>query len=207
MNSTSGFIYNILEWITRFAYVNLLWILFTLLGVVLFGFYPATLAMFAVCRDWLRGETGKPVFPSFWDYYRKDFVRSNLLGLFVTAIAVFIAADLFYIQTSSENLSWTHIPLFAFMLLFVMYLFYLFPTFVHYDIKIGKVIKNAFWVMLINPVNTLLIFICLGSLAVIMQAVPALAIIFGGSSFSYIIMWVALRAFNRMNKQDNQLQG
>lgn len=207
MNSTSGFIYNVLEWITRFAYVNLLWILFSLLGAVLFGFYPATLAMFAICRDWLRGDTGKPILPAFWEYYRRDFVKSNLLGLFVTAIAVFIAADIFYIQTSSQNMSWTYIPLFAFMLLFTMYLFYLFPVFVHFDIKIGQVIKNAFLIMLVNPLNTLLTFICLGSLAVIMQTVPALAVIFGGSSFAYIIMWLALRSFNRMTGNRGNLQG
>lgn len=206
MNSTSGFIYNVLEWITRFAYVNLLWILFTLLGGVVLGFYPATIAMFAVCRDWLRGDTGKPVFPAFWQYYRRDFVKSNLLGLFVTAIAAFIALDIFYIQTSSEDLSWTYIPLFAFMLLFTMYLFYLFPTFVHFDIKVGQVIKSAFLIMLINPINTLLIFICLGSIAVIMQTVPALAVIFGGSTFAYIIMWLALRSFNRVNKTGAELE-
>lgn len=206
MNSTSGFIYNVLEWITRFAYVNLLWILFSLLGAVLFGFYPATLAMFAICRDWLRGDTGKAIFPSFWEYYRRDFVKSNGLGLFVTAIVAFIAADIFYIQTSSENLSWTYIPLFAFMLLFAMFLFYLFPAFVHFDMKNGQVIKNAFLIMLVNPLNTLLIFICLGSLAVIMQAVPALAVIFGGSSFAYIIMWLALRSFKKVIRNTGNLQ-
>lgn len=199
MNSTSSFIYNVLEWITRFAYLNLLWIVFSLLGAVVFGFFPSTLAMFAVSRDWLRGNTGQPVFQSFWKYYRRDFVKSNLLGLFITLIAGFIAVDLFYIQASSADLAWTYVPLFAFMFLFAMYLFYLFPTFVHYDIKVHQVIKNAFLIMLINPLNSFIIFLCLGSIAVIMQAVPALAVIFGGSTYAFITTWIALRAFNRVD--------
>lgn len=203
MNSTSSFIYNILEWITRFAYLNFLWIVFSLLGAVVFGFFPSTLAMFAVSRDWLRGNTGRPVFQSFWKYYRRDFVKSNLLGLFITLIAGFIAVDLFYIQASSADLSWTYIPLFAFMFLFVMYLFYLFPTFVHYDLKVGQIIKNAFLIMLINPINSFIIFLCLGSIAVIMQAVPALAVIFGGSIYAFITTWIALRAFNRVDGKND----
>lgn len=36
-------LYTVTEWIYRFAIVNLLWILFTIAGLVIFGFFPATL--------------------------------------------------------------------------------------------------------------------------------------------------------------------
>ena len=205
MNSTSGFIYNVTEWITKFAYLNLLWIFFTLIGGVLFGFFPATIAMFAITREWLKGNTDKPIFKSFWEYYRGDFLKSNFLGLFIVIVGIIITADIIYIQANNNTfLNWTYIPLFAFMFVFIMLLFYIFPTFVHYDIKVGQVIKNATLIMLINPINTFLIFLCLVPLFFIMKTLPALAFIFGGSSYAFITMWISLQTFNKAKmKSDN----
>ncbi|TWT13297.1 YesL family protein [Planomicrobium sp. CPCC 101079] len=201
MNATSSFIYTILEWITRFAYLNLLWIVFTLAGGILLGFFPSTTAMFAVSREWLRGNTDKPVFKTFWSHYRTDFWKSNRLGLVVAAVIALIALDIFYIQGSAELLSWTYVPLFAFMLLFVLFLFYLFPSFVHYDIKVRSVIKNSFLLMLINPINNALILLTLVPLYFLMSLVPALAVIFGGSLYAFITMWFALHAFTKASGQ------
>lgn len=206
MNSTSSFIYNVLEWITRFAYLNLLWVLFSLVGGVIFGIFPATIAMFAITREWLMGNTDGPLFKSFWGHYRENFIKGNVLGLFVAVIICLITMDIFYIQANNnELLTWTYIPLFAFMLLFILFLFYLYPTFVHYDLKLPQVIKNSFLIMLINPIHSLLILMCLVPLFFIMRAFPALAFIFGGSSYAYITMWLSLHAFNRLNRK-NQTQ-
>jgi len=88
------------------------------------------------------------------------------------------------------------------MLLFIMLLFYIFPAFVHYDIKVQYVMKNSFLIMLINPISSLLIILCLVPLFFIMKIFPALAFIFGGSSYAYITMWISLHAFNKANKKN-----
>lgn len=207
MNAASSFIYTILEWITRFAYLNLLWLLFSLAGGIVFGFFPSTTAMFAVSREWLRGNTDKPLFKTFWDYYRADFWKSNRLGLFVAVIIALLALDIFYIQGSNELLSWTYAPLFAFMLLFILFLFYLFPSFVHYDIKVRSVIKNSFFLMLINPINNVLILLTLVPLFFLMSLLPALIVIFGGSAYAFVTMWFALHAFSKTNKASGQMEG
>lgn len=202
MNTTSSYIYLVLEWITRLAYLNFLWVVFSLLGGILFGFYPATTSMFAVCREWLKGNTDLPLFKTFWDFYKKDFVKSNLLGLFISVLLLFIVLDIFYIQSSpDQQLNWTYIPLFAFMLLFTLFLFYLFPVFVHYDIKVPHVIKNAFFLMLVNPAATAVITLCLVSLFFIMILLPALAFLFGGSLYAFITMWMAMHAFNKTHEK------
>lgn len=204
MNSTNNFFYNVTEWITRFAYLNLLWVSFTIIGGVLFGFFPATIAMFAVTRQWLKGNTDTPVFKSFWAYYRKDFIKSNLLGLFIAIVGIVVIADIFFIQmNNSEFSAWVFIPLLAFMLIIIMFMFYIFPTFVHYELKVGQVIKNATLIMLINPINTFLIFLCLVPLFFIMKTLPAVFFIFGGSSYAFITMWISLQAFNRAEIKSN----
>ncbi|QTN00464.1 DUF624 domain-containing protein [Sediminibacillus dalangtanensis] len=191
-----GALYTTLEWITRFAYINLLWILFTLTGGVLFGFFPATIAMFALVRQWLLGKSSLPVMGTFWSYYKKDFWKSNLLGLFVSIIVLLIYIDIQYIQLT--ELEWTYVPLFAFMLLFVFYLFYLFPVFVHFDLKVSGMLRNAFLIMLVNPISTFFMVVCLVCTFVVMRYLPALFFIFGGSVYAFITMWMSMHAFRKI---------
>lgn len=193
-------IYNILEWITKFAYVNLLWLIFTLVGGVILGFYPATIAMFSMVRDWLRGKSDLPVLKNFWNYYKLDFLKGNLLGVFINVLLIFIAADIFYI-TLNEQLDWTHIPLFAFILIVVLFLLFIFPSFAHYDLKVIPLIKNTFLIMIISPIHSFLMIICLISVYFIMQAVPALFFIFGGSTYAFITTWLSLHAFDKIHKK------
>lgn len=205
MDNASRVIYNILEWITKFAYLHILWIFFTIAGGVLFGFFPSTTAMFAIIRDWLRGNTDTPLFKTYWEFFKRDFLKSNGLGIFITAIASIIGIDLYYIQNHiNDVLTWTYIPLFAFILLFTIFIFYVFPAFVHYDLPVFKVMKNAFLIMLINPLNSFLILLCLGLLFMVMRTLPALAFIFGGSTYAFITMWLCLHAFNKVQGKQNK---
>lgn len=207
MNATSSFIYNLAEWITKFAYLNLLWMFFTLLGGIFLGLFPSTIAMFAIIREWLKGDTDIPLFRTFWKHYSAEFLKSNKLGIFVTLLTVFIVLDIFYIQsTESSLLSWTYLPLFAFMLLFVMFLFYLFPSFVHFDAKLGQIIKNAFFIMLINPLPTLLIFLCLIPFFYLVSLLPAIGFIFGGSVYALISMRFSLHAFQKVQEKKQALK-
>lgn len=200
MNTTSGVIYSGLEWITRFAYINILWVLFTLMGGVIFGFFPSTIAMFSIIRKWIKGNPDIPIMKSFWEFFKKDFWKSNLLGLFMIAIIAIIGLDLIFITTNNGP-SLINIPLFAFMLIFLLFAFYIFPTFVHYDVKVLQVIKNAFLIMLINPMNSALILISLTSIYFIMRAIPALAFIFGGSTYAFLTMWFCYHAFKKVEKK------
>jgi len=199
MNSS---LYKTLEWITRFAYINLLWIFFTIIGGVLLGFFPATTAMFAIIRDWLQGNNDDPLFTGFWQYYKKDFWKSNRLGAFIVLIVAFITIDIFFISTNlNEVLTWTYIPLFAFMFLFILFLFYIFPAFVNYDLKVIQLIRNSFLIMLVHPFNSFIIIICLISCYYIMKLLPALAFLFGGSIYAFITMWLALNAFDKVQNR------
>ncbi|SFB00562.1 Uncharacterized membrane protein YesL [Lentibacillus halodurans] len=202
MNMFASTLYRIMEWITRFAYVQLLWICFTFFGFVILGFFPSTAAMFAVVRDWIRGKTDIRIFKTYWNYFKTDFFKANLFGIPIISITLLIGINVYYIQIDiSEHLTWTYIPLFAFMFLFTLLLFYLFPVFVHYDLKIFKVIKNTFLIMLISPIHSLLIVISLVSLFWLMKSIPALAFIFGGSIYAFITMWLSMHAFRSIERK------
>jgi uncharacterized membrane protein YesL len=58
---TNG-VYRFCEWVTRLAYLNLLWIMFSLAGLVVFGVMPSTIAMYTVTRRWLTEDVDIPIF-------------------------------------------------------------------------------------------------------------------------------------------------
>ncbi len=199
MKELGNSLYTMLEWVMRFAYLNLLWVLFTLAGVVVLGIYPATTAMFSIMREWLRGNSDLPVFNTFWSYYKKDFWKSNHLGIYTSIIFLLIFFDLFYIQSDASKLiTWTHIPIFACILLFIFLLFYLFPVFAHYDLKVRSIYKQAFFIMLISPIQIIMMVICLAAFSIISFLFPALLFIFGLSFYSFITSWLASSSFKRL---------
>lgn len=184
----------------KFAYVNLLWVIFTITGGVILGLYPATTAMFAMVRDWLRGKSDLPVFKTFWRYYKLDFLKSNLLGIFINLLLMLIAIDIFYIIVNNQ-LTWTHFPFYAFILIVVLFMFYIFPSFAHFNLNVIPLIKNAFLIMIISPIQSFLMIVCLVSVYFIMRAVPALFFIFGSTAYAFITTWLGLHAFEKIQQK------
>ncbi|RLQ94637.1 YesL family protein [Falsibacillus albus] len=205
MNAWNGTFYSLFVWITRFAYLQLLWLLFMLAGGIIFGFYPSTNAMFAIVRDWLRGKTDEPLFRSFASYFKREFWKSNRLGFIITAFVLLIVLDFVYFQmTGNTQLSWTKVPLFAFMLLFLLFLLYLFPSFAHFDLSVRQLLKQTLLIMLVKPFHSMLMLLSFFCLFLLMYFVPALGFIFGGSSYTFITMSISLHAFNSLQRENGE---
>lgn len=75
---------SVVQWGVRLVWLNLWWSLLTLLGGVVFGIGPATIAAHAVASRWLRGETDLPVAATMWAHWRCQWGRRVLVSL-VTA--------------------------------------------------------------------------------------------------------------------------
>jgi uncharacterized membrane protein YesL len=190
------------EWITKLAYVNLLWIGFSLLALGIFGFFPATIAMFSLIRKWLIGETDVSVFHTFWNTYKKEFIKSNGLGLIILIIAGLIVLDLVFMKNNGSSFtSIIHIPLYLFIFTCVMTVFYLFPVYVHYDIRFFEMIKNSFLIMLINPLSNLVMISGVVAVYFIGKTIPGIVFFFGGSMTAMIIMAACYATFNKIEQK------
>jgi len=197
--SMSG-LFTLTEWITKFAYVNLLWIGFSLLGLVLFGISPATVAMFTVIRKWIMGESDIPVFQTFWGTYKKEFLRSNGLGMVLALLASIIYIDLYYIKIDTSF----QIPLYLIIFAIIMTVLYIFPVYVHYEVKFIQLFKNAFFIMIVNPAANIMMLIGFIASIFVMKFIPALLFIFGGSISAGIIMASCYLAFQKIEKKQGQ---
>lgn len=97
MFSVDGFvrINMFLRGVYRVAYLNLLWIATTVLGLIVFGIGPASYAMAAYIDRWFRfGET-PPVTRTFIGYIRAQYWRATAMGWILLAAAAITIANIF----------------------------------------------------------------------------------------------------------------
>lgn len=90
----------------KIGYLNLLWIGFSLLGLVIFGVGPATYAITKYYDRWLRCKEEPPVFRTFWMYYKERFKQSLLASWTVLGILYILFVNLFnatiwYVQVAN----------------------------------------------------------------------------------------------------------
>jgi uncharacterized membrane protein YesL len=200
MNSDryTQFFYKVSNWILKLALINILWILFSILGLVIFGFFPATISMFSVISK-LRRQEELPIFKTFWKTYKQEFIKSNQMGFLLVTVAVIFYFDLYFIQeTSNSILQLFYYPLIILIFIFCMCILYVFPIYAHYDLKIFQIFKNAFLIMIANPLATFAIISSVIVIAVITMFFPAILLFFSGSILAYLITSAASNSFSKI---------
>lgn len=209
MTGFFGGFYKVGDWIIRLVYVNLLWLLFTAMGLVIFGFMPSTVALFSIMRKWMKNEE-RPIFAEYWYYFKKEFKRSNLVGLVLIPIGVILYWD-YYILTTFSGASLQVVSIvfiFIFVIVAIM-LLYLFPVMAEYDFKVLSYIKHTFLFSFVSPLATLVMIVGLFITAILMTMVPGLIALFGASAIAFILMSSANIAFSkakRLGRKDDDVK-
>ncbi|WP_164544032.1 YesL family protein [Jeotgalibaca ciconiae] len=79
----------------KIIYLNGLWLVFSLLGLGIFGVGPATYAVTKYCFRWLHFKEEPAVFQSIWKYYKEAFKQSVLVSWVLIAIFTILIVNLF----------------------------------------------------------------------------------------------------------------
>lgn len=188
------------DWVARLALLNVLWLVFTVLGIGVFGLFPSFAATFTVTRKWVSGETDIPVVKTFWHSYKKEFIKSNGLGYIMALIGYILYLD-FVFLTVSESTTILTIPFILITIIFLLTLLYVFPVFVYYDMKIIQVIKNSFFIMVLNPLPTFIMLLGTLGIGVSLWKFQGIIIFFGVSALSVAMMMPAYRAFQNVSEK------
>ncbi|MCT8139612.1 YesL family protein [Anaerobacillus sp. CMMVII] len=210
MGGFMGGFYRISVHISRLAYINVLWIMFTLLGGVVLGIMPATVALFAITRKWVNGEDVS-ILKSYWKYYKTEFIKSNLLGLFLYIMIVLLYTNFMLLQNDVFWMDLVRYVLFFLTVLFVITVLYLFPIYVHYQLKLSHYVRDALIIGLGYPVHTVLMAVGIFALQFVFMKIPGLIPFFAVSTTSYFVMWLVNGTFvhiekKRQEKLDASLQ-
>ena len=197
----SGFIYMITELVMQFAYLQLLWLVFTLMGLGILGIFPSTAALFSVVRKWIMGEEDVPVFKTFWQTYKTEFVRVNGLGLILSAIGWLLYVD-YHFFTSGTTMGSSILKIIT---LLIIYLFmttciYFFPIFVHFRYRFFEYFKYSFLYSVSTPLKTAGLLIISYIIYFLLMKVPVLFLFFSGSVISYMWMWYVYQTIRKTQK-------
>ncbi|KMK75560.1 YesL family protein [Alkalihalobacillus pseudalcaliphilus] len=195
------------EWIWRFGYLHLLWLLFTLAGLIIFGLTPATVAVFAVVRKWRMKDADASVFTTFFHTYKKEFVKSNGIGLIMLIVAAVIIFNYFMIRTMpglGADLLFVGNSLIA--IFFVVVSLFIFPVYVHYQLSFLKLFRTALVIGLMNPHFVFLTLLIIAFVGYGFYLLPGLIPFFSSSVLAMCVMWFALNAFNHVEKKQRKWQ-
>lgn len=197
--------YHVLEWIMWLLYLNLLWILFTLLGLGILGIFPATVSMFTVIRQLLQKKE-PAIFKTFFQTYKEEFFKANGVGLVLFIITYLLYMDFLFLDKIPSSLfSIFQIGLLIATIIFLIVLLYIFPIYVHFDLKFFQMFKHALIIGIISPLANLLIIIGFVILFFVYKWVPGLIPTFGISLVAFLLMFSGLFAFNRIQEKQEEL--
>lgn len=191
------------EWIMRLAYLNLLWMGFTLLGLVLFGFVPATVALFAMIRKWMMGNLDDTsFFRGFWNFYRKEFLKSNGVGLILFIIGYILYVDIVVLQFNDSMAQQIHqFLIYIIAFIYVMVLIFFFPVYVQYELKWYQYIRLSLLLAISSPFRAIWMILIGYGMFFIMTKIPGFIPFFLGSVTAYLWVMIALPLFLKLEQQ------
>lgn len=200
MNHVMYQYYKMSVWVTRFAYLNLLWAFFSIAGLVVLGFMPATIGLFTVVRKWVQGEADIPIWSTFWRAFRLEFFKGNLLGSILFLIGYLLVFELHILQNQTY-LAYilASFGVFGLMLIFVIILLYILPVYVHFNLRLLQYVKWSFIIGIAHPILTIVLLMVIFLVNYLMlEILPSLVFIFGGSITAYILTWGVSKAFAKV---------
>ncbi len=192
------------------VHIQVLWIAFTLVGLVVGGVFPATIAMFALLRRIIRSGNSFEINREFWIQFKSNFIKANLLGYGIIIVGLLLRLHYNY----SLNIEGTYAFLFsisslALWFIFLFVILYIPPTYVHFDINNFQVIKHAFIIAISTPFHSLGMVIFSLLFYWSSKKLPVLMPFLSIGLLSYGIMKLADHAFSTVNKvseKNNKIQ-
>ncbi|WP_332628545.1 YesL family protein [Halalkalibacter flavus] len=189
VGGVAGGIYKVCDWLMKLAIVNLLWIAFTVLGLGIFGMFPATVALLTVLTRWIKKEECKVV-SSFFLAYKKSFIKANMLMVLTLVVGSVLAMNVIVVQSMSGIL---HVFLkYGLLCLFVMYTIvalYVIPMVTYQSHGVWMTIKMAFITGALHPVRTGMLLGGFVLLYFVLRSIPGMIPFYGVSLMG---MWTVV---------------
>lgn len=214
--TTSGLLqglYIVSQWVTRLAYSNFIWILFSLPifyltfnllfastadGVLInaitiavlapFFFFPATAALFGVVRKWQGGEYDLPTFLTFWKLYKENYWKSMAGGFIIVPLWIILVIDYIYFSNIFTPLYYVFLAVGVFMIVFTIHFF---SNLVHFHLTFFQILKNSMLLSIGKPLHTIGIAITTTLILYLTIKVLTFLILIGtGSTIAFISYYI-----------------
>lgn len=207
VNSTGliAWLYDLGMWLSRFMYLHILWLAFTLLGLGFFGIAPATAALVAVTYKWFEDDSEIPIFKNFFSVYKQEFFKANGIGWIMFALNLFLYIDIRIARQLIQNYFFYFSIIFIALFLFVVFL-YIFTVFARYDLKFSHYFRQAFLITIVRPFESIAMPISLVLISILYYYLPALPILMGSSLAAFPVVWFGYRACVQVEDKKTRLK-
>lgn len=198
-----GSLDRLLKIILQVAWLNFLWIIFSLLGVVVVGVFPATTAAINVARKWVQKKEVKSIYQLFKQTYKGEFIKSNIIGaiLLFTAVILFINYHAL-LQLGDQT---PIIVVFAYYFVIFLYgiiLIWIFPLLSHYQTTIMQYFKNAFIIGISKMPITIAIGFAIFVIIYFSLELPTLLLFGTVSLIAVTVAFLTMRVFEKIDNAD-----
>ncbi|QFK71472.1 YesL family protein [Pradoshia sp. D12] len=202
-------IIGVCEWIWRVILVNWCWFAFTILGLGIFGFFPASVALFTILRKWIRNETDVPVLKTFKQIYFQEWRRSNVNGLIFYGIGLFLFIDIRIVDQVMKGFLASFLSIFLYILVCVLFLAigYFFAIYAHYELPNRDYIKQSFLFAATSLPSTILILIGLILIGYMINEYPGLILFVSAVAPAFWMMRICLSRFTALDSQVSSNKG
>jgi uncharacterized membrane protein YesL len=187
--------YSFFDTLLWIACLNLLWILFTVLGLGVLGAGPATAAAHILVRRRSRGEAA-PLLKSFTREYLTNFARANALALPVMAVAVVLVMNWNYASLAGGLVSeLMAAATFVAALFLAAVACYLFPLYARYELPLGQYVMTSSRFAVRHLAGTAILLFVSAAAVYASQTLPGLIPFFSIGAWLYVTGWLCDRFF------------
>ena len=197
----NNFLMDTFQWVTNLFYLNILWFIGCLLGLVIAGIGPATMSLFETLKElsWKNNEV--PLTKHFIKTYKEQWLIINKWMILLYAAILFFWIDyrlivLFNFDTLIFKIVY---PLLILLLSIVtLTTLYFFTFYTNFDLPILKKLENSLLLSFSSPLRSLLILLFLILYYNLILRWPFIFIFFMASLPAFIIVLILKKIYFRL---------
>ncbi|GAB2971651.1 hypothetical protein GCM10027212_08020 [Actinotalea caeni] len=191
-----GRLYDAADLLVWLAGLNLLVVVFTLLGGVVLGLAPALVAAATVSRTRVRGD-GEPLLRTFARVWRRELVRANLLLAPFGLVAALLGTNIATFAPTGGPLVpalWVALALVALAATFALTLY------THYELPLGRYATTAVRYLAHDLPATVLVAAVTAVAALVVWFAPGLLPVLAIGGWIYTVTAICVSCFARNDR-------
>ena len=195
------------EWIMHLVLLQIYWIIGTLMGGVILGIIPSSIALFSSIRKLFRDSLEFNLKTYFIHEYKTNFKFSLLLNVWYMLVLLISFIYIEYLTATRNSwLAYTHIPLYVILFFLALLSIYLIPVYVHYEIRLVHLLPTTATILLTGIKWILPLILSLITIALIFIRFSITIIFFGISLPAFIVFYFTYRAFSDFDLKREQAE-
>ncbi|ADI11750.1 hypothetical protein SBI_08632 [Streptomyces bingchenggensis BCW-1] len=174
--------------------LNLLWLVFTLLGGVVLGTAPATIAAAHCVREHGEGRLNRPV-ATFIRTWRSEFYGANLALLPLAGMLTVLGWNYLVYSAAGPDASLPRLATLAALIVGGTVCTWLPGLYVHYDVPRSRFLLTGLRLTLGKPVFSVLQLLMVTAAVYASSKITLLPLVVAVGTWLYLSTWLTLRCF------------